>query len=267
MGSGAAPGSRSKGLTLIELLVVIAIIAILAGMLLPALAKAKSKGQSIHCVNNLKQLQLGWRMYAMDQSDRLPPNIESPDSATGGFKSLPGSWVVGNAQTDTTVSNLQIGVLYSYLNSVAVYRSPSDKSTLAGQPSLPRTRSYSLDCYLNNDATRSGIPPGPWSKTKTAELRNPAQVFTFIDEHEQSIDEGSFINTSPEVVAQPDWVNNWAKMPSDRHNRGASVAFADGHTVPWHWRSPKHFKFFNQPAENEADLKDLRQMEAWNPQE
>src|SRR5438046_902628 len=71
---GARASSRSEGFTLIELLMVIAIIAILAGLLLPALAKAKTTPQGIQCLNNLNQLSLSWIMYADDNADKIPPN-------------------------------------------------------------------------------------------------------------------------------------------------------------------------------------------------
>ena len=106
--------ARHAGFTLIELLVVIAITAILAGLLLPVLAKAKSKAQSISCISNLRQLQYAWLMYVHDNNDSMPPNIDGSDGPTMS-KALPGSWVVGNALTDLTTSNIQSGLLYKYV--------------------------------------------------------------------------------------------------------------------------------------------------------
>src|SRR5688572_5564744 len=89
---------RRNGFTLIELLVVIAIIAILGGMLLPALAKSKTKGQGIVCLGNLKQLQLAWMMYASDNGDRLVPNGDG--GAVG--------WVAGWLPTAQQATNVNL---------------------------------------------------------------------------------------------------------------------------------------------------------------
>src|SRR6185437_3165715 len=124
--------------TLIELLVVVAIIAILAGLLLPALSQAKEKGQSAACQNNLRHLVLGWTLYAESNEDRLAGSI-----AVKGVNQR-GSWVLGNARQDRTTSNILSGVMFDYAADVDAYRCPADRSTVTDEPGLLRTRSYTL---------------------------------------------------------------------------------------------------------------------------
>ena len=251
------------GFTLIELLVVIAIIAVLAAMLLPALAKAKAKGQAIACTNNLRQLQLGWLAYVQDNNDSLPLNITI--SASGTLQSGLGSWVLGNAKLDTTSSNLQAGTLYRYVGGPSVYRCPADKSTVTGRKDLARTRSYSMSEFLNGVYDAIGNNPSTSSddKSKYSQLLAlpPTRIFVLIDVHEESIDNGTMVVDSDFYGPQ----DTWWDLPADRHNQGCNLSFADGHLEKWRWKSPKKFTGYEVPVANPGDHEDCYRLRACTP--
>jgi len=111
------PGrSMKQAFTLFELLVVIAIIAILAGLLSPALGKAKGTALSAHCSGNLKQLQLAWLSYADDYRDRMVPNwTKNPGWTSGEYRdgySLTNAWVVGSARLSDSKDGIRLGTLW-----------------------------------------------------------------------------------------------------------------------------------------------------------
>jgi prepilin-type N-terminal cleavage/methylation domain-containing protein/prepilin-type processing-associated H-X9-DG protein len=251
--------------TLIELLVVIAIMSVLAGLLLPALARAKARSQSAMCQSNLKQLMLGWTVYADDNDDRLAGSISVRRV------NQPGSWVQGNARVDRTASNIMAGVMFRYAPAVGAYRCPADRSTVTGEKGLLRTRSYTLNGWMNSS---SDDPAGRGSYTldfpnmphKMSQIVRPppSGTYVFIDEQEESIDDGLW-NNDPFALAVPGVPvlalgesPVWYNLPADRHNQGAHIAFADGHVEHHKWLWPKrNWTPYSLPPQNGLDKQDL----------
>jgi prepilin-type N-terminal cleavage/methylation domain-containing protein len=233
---------RTSAFTLIELLVVIAIIGIIAALLLPTLSHSMMTAQQAACQNNVRQLQLGWHLYASDSNERLPHNSSGLNA--GRVADNPG-WVAGNMWLDSDVGQdltestnvdflvgnqyVRFGSLGGYVKNPAVYHCPVDTSTttIGGVP-LPRVRSFSMNNYM-------GAEEEPemrfFLRTQDITAPGPSTAWVFIDERADSINDGLFA-----VAATAHYAIN--DLPNSAHHGGSSISFADGHTEYHRWLEP-----------------------------
>ena len=235
------PLHPQSAFTLIELLVVIAIIAILAGLLLPALSKAKSKGQAIVCLNNLSQLQKAWLMYTDDHADMMP-FTELDDGGPPHYRARPGSWVLGNSFLDVSPTNLQAGTLFPYVKAVGVFLCPSDRTLTnpQGGKRFPVNRSYTVNAALNANGGYLYNPPPPFvyvKKLSSVVTPPPSRVWVFTESTPFTDMPGDPVLAF--FIAQPLPHERWGDIPTDRHSQGCNLSFADGHAQFHRWKAPK----------------------------
>jgi prepilin-type N-terminal cleavage/methylation domain-containing protein/prepilin-type processing-associated H-X9-DG protein len=216
----------SRAFTLIELLVVIAIIAILASLLLPTLAQSKMRAQAIVCMNNIKQLSLGWFLYADENDDVLVNNHGKPETTakrdTWANNVL--DWGASNDNTNTIY--LTDSKLAPYLSrSAAVFKCPSDKAPAANGD---RNRSMAMNAMVGNPGDLTNVfNPTYVQFFKSSEIPDPSGIFVFLDEHCDTINDGFFVNRLDD--------GKWGNLPGSYHGGAANFSFADGHTEIHRW--------------------------------
>ncbi|MHC4656913.1 MAG: prepilin-type N-terminal cleavage/methylation domain-containing protein [Planctomycetota bacterium] len=218
---------KKGGFTLIELLVVIAIIALLLALLMPALERAREQAQRIICLNDLKQMTLGWILYAEDNEGKIINGEAGTDRRNSAGQIIEKAWVGKcwdytdpmGVPEDIQIEQIKQGALWPYVKNVDLYRCPSG---LAGE----MVTYAAMDGVNGRTNGRGPVKQGEhWIKNIT-EIRRPHRRIVFIDEGWVTADSFAVVFDGEE----------WWDDPPARHGAGTAQSFADGHADWIKWK-------------------------------
>ncbi len=245
-------GQVCRAFTLIELLVVIAIIAILASILLPVLAAAKQRAWEAECINNKKQIQMAYFMYAQDNNDKLVLNVPGASASPVGWVNGYLDWTLNSMNTNE--NELRSGLLGDYTSRMNdCYRCPADIYLAPAQMAAGwthRIRSVRINKYLACDpveSSASGWGATVWGNKftnnwKMADIKSPAMMWVFIDAHPSTGDNGGTPSPYDGTFSLPpggisaSGNCNWGDLPASYHaKRNCGFSFADGHAEMHRW--------------------------------
>jgi prepilin-type N-terminal cleavage/methylation domain-containing protein/prepilin-type processing-associated H-X9-DG protein len=230
--------------TLVELLVVVSVIAVLSSLLLPTLAKARMRGSQISCLNNVRQLNIAWLLYAHDNNDRLAYNLGGTEIKQILARNLNYNWAnsVLNWELDADNTNIALNTQAALgphlMGNSRVFRCPTDNVVSSIQRKAgwtERSRSISMNAMVGDagEFSRQGTNvnnPHYRQYVKLGEIIEPAETFVFIEEHPDSINDGYFLNKA--------YAHEWTDLPASYHSGAANLSFADGHAESHRWLSP-----------------------------
>jgi len=265
------------------MLMVIVVIAILSALLLPVFSRAKQRAQGVQCVNNMRQMTLGWQLYTDENNNRFPPNAAMGHNhpAVGEDAGNP-SWVAGvltvsgdnyagvddntNATKLTDGAYAPFGSIGEYVKNPNVYHCPGDASQDPGTGRM-RVRSVSMNGWINPGRTNGSDSPlwdEPYVKfTQPADFSHlsPSDIFVFLDERPESINDG-WLWVAIDGYNSDGSVNtdnlDIADLPAIYHNRCSAFSFADGRAELHHWMDADtyslEFQSSPQPTPGNQDV-------------
>lgn len=226
-----------------DLVALLGVGTVLAVLLQPSLGGNRMRADLAFCLGNFRQLSRAWTIYTEDNNGRLPGNLDGGESLNSQNKSR--TWAIGwldpssYTPDNTNTANLTGAQLGRYVDSVSVFRCPSDPSLNRGRTGVPRVRSVSMNAYMGERS--APFSPGYQQFTTLAAIStpSPAKAFVFAEEHEGSINDGYYVISMDGYEPANPGVQYLYDVPADWHDGSGALSFADGHVEDWRWVDPR----------------------------